>query len=67
MVEGIVADVAAAGNNPAISVFDSLEEKLNRMYAGFDVACTGWEKPGNEGCVNSTDHTVEMTTSDETQ
>jgi len=57
-----------SGNNPAISVFDSLEEKLNRMYAGFDVACTGWENQGkDESGVDGADHTVVMTTSEETQ
>lgn len=38
-----------------ISVFDSLEEKLNRMYAGFDVACQGWD------VTDETDETVDLT------
>jgi len=38
-----------------ISVFDSLEEKLNRMYAGFDVACKGWDG------TDETDETVALT------
>ena len=45
-----------------ISVFDSLEEKLNRVYAGFDVACKGWDVSDEK---DETDETVALTTDDQ--
>jgi len=60
-----------------ISVFDSLEEKLNRMYAGMDGACKAWDgtsetgidvacKGWDGGISDETDDTVALT-SDENE